>query len=132
MLNPVECQNIFTSQELINGSVKNNFVKLKENEVNQGEGDQQSPVVNCAREITDKEDKGEEKKPSENNRKDGSDVANKEEYVHVRARRGQATNSHSLAERVILSFLYINCICNSAPCISCYLNSIFLCLFMFR
>lgn len=24
----------------------------------------------------------------------------KEDYVHVRARRGQATNSHSLAERV--------------------------------
>nr|GMD77195.1 transcription factor bHLH49 isoform X1 [Ipomoea batatas] len=24
----------------------------------------------------------------------------KEEYIHVRARRGQATNSHSLAERV--------------------------------
>ncbi|XP_072991319.1 transcription factor bHLH77-like [Typha latifolia] len=26
--------------------------------------------------------------------------ANKEDYIHVRARRGQATNSHSLAERV--------------------------------
>lgn len=26
----------------------------------------------------------------------------KEEYIHVRARRGQATNSHSLAERVRL------------------------------
>lgn len=24
----------------------------------------------------------------------------KEDYIHVRARRGQATNSHSLAERV--------------------------------
>lgn len=24
----------------------------------------------------------------------------KEEYIHIRARRGQATNSHSLAERV--------------------------------
>ncbi|XP_073284482.1 transcription factor bHLH76-like isoform X3 [Primulina huaijiensis] len=29
----------------------------------------------------------------------GSDIP-KEEYIHVRARRGQATNSHSLAERV--------------------------------
>lgn len=27
----------------------------------------------------------------------------KEDYIHVRARRGQATNSHSLAERVNLS-----------------------------
>lgn len=31
----------------------------------------------------------------------GSD-APKEDYIHVRARRGQATNSHSLAERVIM------------------------------
>jgi hypothetical protein len=77
------------------------FCKLKENEVNQGEGDHQSPVPNSTREISDKEEKGEEKKPNENNKKDGSDVANKEEYVHVRARRGQATNSHSLSERVI-------------------------------
>lgn len=30
----------------------------------------------------------------------GSDMP-KEEYIHVRARRGQATNSHSLAERVM-------------------------------
>lgn len=28
--------------------------------------------------------------------------AHKEDYIHVRARRGQATNSHSLAERVRL------------------------------
>ncbi|KAM0936468.1 putative transcription factor bHLH family [Dioscorea sansibarensis] len=31
--------------------------------------------------------------------KEGSDVP-KDDYIHVRARRGQATNSHSLAERV--------------------------------
>lgn len=29
-----------------------------------------------------------------------SEEAPKENYIHVRARRGQATNSHSLAERV--------------------------------
>ena len=29
-----------------------------------------------------------------------SGEAQKENYIHVRARRGQATNSHSLAERV--------------------------------
>ena len=29
-----------------------------------------------------------------------STEAPKENYIHVRARRGQATNSHSLAERV--------------------------------
>lgn len=85
--------------------------------MNQGEEAQQSLVANCTREIAET-DKGEENKPSEDQRKDGSDAANKEEYVHVRARRGQATNSHSLAERVILSFLYLNCICNSASHIS--------------
>lgn len=34
----------------------------------------------------------------------------KEEYIHVRARRGQATNSHSLAERVRL---HLNTVFNS-------------------
>ncbi|KAJ4792854.1 basic helix-loop-helix (bHLH) DNA-binding superfamily protein [Rhynchospora pubera] len=70
------------------------------NEVNQGEGARKSPVTNCTKDTGEKEEKGEEKKPSENQTKNGSDPANKEEYVHVRARRGQATNSHSLAERV--------------------------------
>lgn len=28
---------------------------------------------------------------------------NSKDYIHVRARRGQATDSHSLAERVIIS-----------------------------
>lgn len=30
------------------------------------------------------------------------------DYIHVRARRGQATDSHSLAERVILFILWFN------------------------
>ncbi|CAN1816540.1 Transcription factor bHLH49 [Linum perenne] len=42
------------------------------------------------------------KKASGKNGKQGSQVSDpgKEEYIHIRARRGQATNSHSLAERV--------------------------------
>ncbi|KAL2542792.1 Transcription factor bHLH [Abeliophyllum distichum] len=41
-------------------------------------------------------------KPGGNRDKSGSQGSDlpKEEYIHVRARRGQATNSHSLAERV--------------------------------
>ncbi|XP_057448025.1 transcription factor bHLH49 isoform X2 [Lotus japonicus] len=41
-------------------------------------------------------------KASGKNAKHGSQASDpaKEEYIHVRARRGQATNSHSLAERV--------------------------------
>lgn len=39
---------------------------------------------------------------SKNAGKNGKDAADasKGDYIHVRARRGQATNSHSLAERV--------------------------------
>lgn len=36
------------------------------------------------------------------NGKPGADPV-KEDYIHIRARRGQATNSHSLAERVRLT-----------------------------
>lgn len=39
---------------------------------------------------------GKQTKDKSNN----SGEAPKENYIHVRARRGQATNSHSLAERV--------------------------------
>lgn len=39
------------------------------------------------------------KKASENNSKLSEPP--KQDYIHVRARRGQATDSHSLAERVI-------------------------------
>ena len=34
--------------------------------------------------------------------------APKENYIHVRARRGQATNSHSLAERVSSCYYALN------------------------
>lgn len=40
-------------------------------------------------------------KPSGKNSKVAGEAQN-EDYIHVRARRGQATNSHSLAERVRL------------------------------
>lgn len=41
------------------------------------------------------------KQPKDNSQ---SSDAPKEEYIHVRARRGQATNSHSLAERVSIGY----------------------------
>lgn len=44
-------------------------------------------------------------KPGSKNAKQGGSQTSdppKEDYIHVRARRGQATNSHSLAERVII------------------------------
>ena len=40
-------------------------------------------------------------KPGSKQGKDSSDSGEApKEYIHVRARRGEATNSHSLAERV--------------------------------
>lgn len=42
------------------------------------------------------------KQAKENNSQSGGE-ANKDNFIHVRARRGQATNSHSLAERVHLT-----------------------------
>ena len=43
---------------------------------------------------------GGKNKPDEQSTK--PDELPKQDYIHVRARRGQATDSHSLAERVIL------------------------------
>ncbi|RDX65824.1 Transcription factor bHLH49, partial [Mucuna pruriens] len=59
----------------------------KDNSENQQKGDQQPTSTT---------------KASGKNTKLGSQFSDppKEEYIHVRARRGQATNSHSLAERV--------------------------------
>lgn len=50
------------------------------------------------------------KKHNNNSKANSSEEIKKLDYVHVRARRGQATDSHSLAERVsktIISFHYV-------------------------
>lgn len=64
-------------------------------------------IQDAAKEDVSKRKKKEERsgstagaaKPSGKYSKEGEE-AGKEDYIHVRARRGQATNSHSLAERV--------------------------------
>lgn len=61
------------------------------------------------REWDDKKQKNEQiLYPNSQGKQNGKQVkdnveAPKENYIHVRARRGQATNSHSLAERVNIS-----------------------------
>ncbi|XP_072982475.1 transcription factor bHLH76 [Typha latifolia] len=62
--------------------------------------------IETTKENMDTKQKGEENssamanaKPTTKQAKDTSD-APKDDYIHVRARRGQATNSHSLAERL--------------------------------
>ncbi|KAJ4961860.1 hypothetical protein NE237_021770 [Protea cynaroides] len=77
-------------------------------EVDQDKGPQQLPGE-AAKENTDTKQKGDQNpvstttKPSVKHGKDSSNSQAadwKEDFIHVRARRGQATNSHSLAERV--------------------------------
>ncbi|KAJ7943275.1 transcription factor bHLH49 [Quillaja saponaria] len=61
-----------------------------------------------AKDNSESQPKGDQRPTSTNNKnagkhvKQGSQASDlpKDEYIHVRARRGQATNSHSLAERV--------------------------------
>ena len=60
----------------------------KKNLDNKQKGEKSSTVANA--------------KAAGKNAKDSADGP-KEDYIHVRARRGQATNSHSLAERVRFS-----------------------------
>lgn len=54
------------------------------------------------------DDNTEHNKTGAKNGKQASDPG-KEDYIHVRARRGQATNSHSLAERVRFFFFFLLC-----------------------
>ena len=63
--------------------------------------------ADSANESVHSKDKGEESSPatttggkSKGKGTKETSESQKEDYIHVRARRGQATNSHSLAERV--------------------------------
>ncbi|XP_073142169.1 transcription factor bHLH49-like isoform X2 [Henckelia pumila] len=65
------------------------------------------PCIETDKEHAESKPKGDQdpassSKPAGKHGKQGSQGSDmpKEEYIHVRARRGQATNSHSLAERV--------------------------------
>uniref|UniRef100_F6HGF5 BHLH domain-containing protein n=1 Tax=Vitis vinifera TaxID=29760 RepID=F6HGF5_VITVI len=76
-------------------------------EIDQVKGSPQQPgeASKDNPEIQHKGDQNPSSVPSKNTGKHGKQGAQasdppKEEYIHVRARRGQATNSHSLAERV--------------------------------
>ncbi|KAJ3681214.1 hypothetical protein LUZ60_015703 [Juncus effusus] len=56
------------------------------------------PKVECNETSSENTDNKKEKK--ENNNNNSKSVEPPKDYIHVRARRGQATDSHSLAERV--------------------------------
>jgi len=64
--------------------------------------------ADSANESVHSKDKGEESSPatttgpgkSKGKGAKETSESQKEDYIHVRARRGQATNNHSLAERV--------------------------------
>lgn len=71
-----------------------------------------SSSPNCAQSKDMREEQQEEEMKPKKQRKDACHQENKKKaakeaptgYIHVRARRGQATDSHSLAERVPLVF----------------------------
>lgn len=51
--------------------------------------------------------KGEENSSGKHAEETSDEPHPKKDYIHVRARRGQATDSHSLAERVFSYFLFL-------------------------
>ncbi|KAJ6819739.1 transcription factor bHLH49-like [Iris pallida] len=69
-----------------------------------GDSSSKGPGANKKRRKTDEDMELDQRdnvgKSTGKNARGGSSDAGKEDYIHVRARRGQATNSHSLAERV--------------------------------
>ncbi|XP_071716084.1 transcription factor bHLH49-like [Rutidosis leptorrhynchoides] len=77
----------------------------QDTEYNQTKRSPQTPneAIKNNNEVQQKGDNNSNSVANKSSGKQGKQVssdANKEEYIHVRARRGQATNSHSLAERV--------------------------------
>ena len=66
------------------------------------------PPIKAAKDSAENQQKGDHNQTTMMNKttgkqgKQGSQASDPptEEYIHIRARRGQATNSHSLAERV--------------------------------
>lgn len=81
---------------------------LQDTEIDKNKGT--PPPTEAATDQTDTQQKGDQNmsatpsKPGGKGGKQGSQASDnpKEDYIHIRARRGQATNSHSLAERVRL------------------------------
>ncbi|KAL4360828.1 hypothetical protein GQ457_04G010580 [Hibiscus cannabinus] len=76
---------------------------LQDAEIDQAKGGR--PLTEAAKDGAENQQKGDQKQTTTTNKttgKQGTPASHppKEEYIHVRARRGQATNSHSLAERV--------------------------------
>ncbi|XP_051188231.1 transcription factor bHLH76 isoform X1 [Lolium perenne] len=82
--------------------------RRRPSEVMGGDQVQSSNVAaDSANESTHSKDRGEESSPptatttgGRSKGKGAKEESEKEDYIHVRARRGQATNSHSLAERL--------------------------------
>ncbi|XWS69570.1 hypothetical protein CRYUN_Cryun04dG0190500 [Craigia yunnanensis] len=87
-------------------SLKKRKRSVQDAEIDQAKGGQ--PTVEAAKDIAENQQKGDRNQTTMINKTTGKQGKQrsqasdppKEEYIHIRARRGQATNSHSLAERV--------------------------------
>lgn len=62
----------------------------------------------CFQEVEEKEDSDSKRsrKSKENGGEDTKSIDPYKDFIHVRARRGQATDSHSLAERVSKKYIF--------------------------
>lgn len=83
-----EISKVSFSIQGVEGSEDSNSKRSKPNE---GDGNENGQVK------VEEESKAEEEKQNKSNSKPPEPP---KDYIHVRARRGQATDSHSLAERV--------------------------------
>ena len=66
-----------------------------------------------------KQDEAGSSKKDDGNKDDAKPPEPPKDYIHVRARRGQATDSHSLAERVLktpIGLFVCPCFCSTLPC----------------
>ncbi|XP_038999315.1 transcription factor bHLH49-like isoform X1 [Hibiscus syriacus] len=84
-------------------SAKKRKRSLQDAEIDQAKRGQ--TPTEAAKDGAENQQKGDQKQATSANKNTGKKVSPashppKEEYIHVRARRGQATNNHSLAERV--------------------------------
>ncbi|XP_030528636.1 transcription factor bHLH74 isoform X2 [Rhodamnia argentea] len=98
-----ECQN--SGEEPVGSSAEDRRRKRSHcsNKNNEGEDSDVPRLQNEKKQKIEQPESGDFPKQNTKQSKDDSSngrEAPKENYIHVRARRGQATNSHSLAERV--------------------------------
>lgn len=86
-------------------NLESNTKRCKQEESNGNENDSVKGIQE--EDNTNNNDNNNNNKTNSNNKDNSKPPEPPKDYIHVRARRGQATDSHSLAERVRILFYYI-------------------------